>query len=56
MSRQLVFLVGSIYNQIFEGKLPLQKDFLCVLFYNMRIVKLNLHESMSFVIDECLLY
>lgn len=31
--------------QITGSKLPSQKNQLSVLFYNLRIVKLNLHES-----------
>jgi hypothetical protein len=43
-------------NQITGGKLPSKRDCLSVLFYNMRIVNLNLHESTYLVIDECLIF
>jgi hypothetical protein len=33
-----------------------KKDILSVLFYNMRMVNLNLQESTSLVIDKCLIY
>jgi len=56
MSRKPVFLVGSMQNQIYGGKLPSKRDVLSVLFYNMRMVNLNLHESASLVIDECLIF
>jgi len=54
MSRKLVFLVGIMKNQITGGKLPLKRDILSVLFYNMRIINLHLQESASLVvINEC---
>lgn len=45
MFRKLIFLVESIKNQLTGAKLPSKRDFLSVLFYNMRIVKLNLHNA-----------
>lgn len=56
MSRKQLFLVGVMKNQITGGKLPSKRDILSVLFYNMRMVNLNLQESASLVIDECLIY
>jgi len=56
MSRKPIFLVGSMRNQITGSKLPCRRDVLSVLFYNMREVKLNLHDSASLVIDECLIF
>ncbi|XP_039315242.1 uncharacterized protein LOC120359881 isoform X1 [Solenopsis invicta] len=56
MSRKPIFLVGSMRKQITGSKLPCQRDVLSVLFYNMREVKLNLHDSASLVIDECLIF
>lgn len=56
MTRKQVFLVGKLKNQITGLKLPSKRDILSVLFYNMRMVNLNLQESASLVIDECLIY
>ena len=57
MSRKPIFILGSMKNQITGTKLPYRGDVLRVFFfYNMREVKLNLHESASLVIDECLIY
>lgn len=56
MPRNRVFLVGSMDYQITGSKLPSQKNCLSVLFYNLRIVKLNLHESAALVVDECLIF
>jgi len=36
--------------------LPSKRDVLSVLFYNMRMVNINLHESASLVIHECLIF
>jgi len=49
-------LVGVIKNQITGSKLPLKRDILSVLFYNMRIVKLTLRDSGSLVFDECQIF
>lgn len=51
MSWQLIFLVSVMKNQITGSKLPSKRDVLNVLFYNMHIVKLTLHDSLVF--DEC---
>jgi len=53
MPRQQIYLVGPMNNQITGSKLPSKGDCLSVLFYNMRLVNLNLHESSRLVIDEC---
>ncbi|KAF2890597.1 hypothetical protein ILUMI_15575 [Ignelater luminosus] len=42
-------------NQILGSKLPSQKDCLSVLFYNMRVVNINLSDAANLVIDECLI-
>jgi hypothetical protein len=42
--------------QITGSKLPFQRNCLSDLFYNLRIVKLNLRESAALVVDECLIY
>lgn len=51
-----IFLVGSIFNQIVGSKLPSIKQVLSVLFYNMHVVKLNLHESSKLVIKEVIIF
>lgn len=56
MPRNGVFLVGAMNYQITGSKLPSQKNCLSVLFYNLRIVKLFLHESAALVVDECLIF
>jgi len=53
MPRNGVFLVGPMDYQITGSKLPSTKNCLGVLFYNLRIVKLNLQESAALVVDEC---
>ena len=56
MPRQQIYLIGSMNNQITGSKLPSKRDCLSVLFYNMRLVKLNLHDSSRLVIDECSIF
>jgi len=56
MPRNRVFLVGPMDYQITGSKLPSKKNCLSVLFYNLRIVKLNLQESAALVVDECLIF
>lgn len=56
MPRQKIFIVGVMKNQILGSKLPSKKDVLSVLFFNMRMVKLTLKDSISLVIDECLIF
>ena len=51
-----IFLVGSVLNHIVGSKLPSIKQSLSELFYNMRVVKLNLHESSKLVIRELIYY
>lgn len=55
-SQNEIYLVGNITNQIVGSKLPLNRQTLSVLFYNLRHVKLNLHESAKLVIDEVSLF
>jgi len=43
-------------HQITGSKLPSGGDCLKVLFYNMRITKLNLNYSASLVIEECIVF
>lgn len=56
MPRNRVFLVGPMDYQITGSKLPYKKNCLSILFYNLRIVKLNLQESAALVVDECLIF
>lgn len=56
MSKRKIYLIESVKNQIMGSKLPSIKDCLSVLFFNLRLVKLNLNESAALVIDECLIY
>lgn len=55
MSRRTsIFLVGAMNDGISGSKLPSKRDCLSVLFYNMRLKKLNLSASANLVVDECL--
>lgn len=54
--RSNIYLIGTEANQILGCKLPSNKQVLQVLFYNMRCVKLNLHESSRLVISEVLVF
>jgi hypothetical protein len=56
MPRQKIFIVGGMNNQILSSKLPSIGDVLSVLFFNMRMVNLSLQDSISLVIDECLIF
>ena len=56
MSRNKIFLVGTMNNQITGSKLPSKRNCLSVLCYNMRNVHLNLNSSALLTIDECLIY
>lgn len=56
MSKRKIYLIESVKNQITGSKLPSIKDCLSVLFFNLRLVKLNLNKSAVLVIDECLIY
>ena len=47
-----IYLIGHVTNQIVGSKLPSCKQVLCVLFYNIRKVKLNLRESARLAIKE----
>lgn len=42
--------------QILGSKLPSNKDVLCVFFYNMRTVKLNVEESARLAIRETMVF
>lgn len=51
-----IFLIGTTCNQIIGSKLPSKGQALRVLFFNMRKVKLNLHESAKLVIQEIVVF
>jgi hypothetical protein len=53
MPRQQINLIEPMNNQITVSKLLSKIGCLSVLFYNMRLVNLNLHDSSRLVIDEC---
>uniref|UniRef100_A0A2S2PN24 Uncharacterized protein n=1 Tax=Schizaphis graminum TaxID=13262 RepID=A0A2S2PN24_SCHGA len=55
-SREKLFLIGYMNHQIIGSKLPSRGDCLKVLFFNMRITKLNLNDSASLVIEECIVF
>jgi adenylate/nucleoside-diphosphate kinase len=55
MSRQFIFLVGVMKNQITGSKLPSKRDILSVTI-PMHLVKLTLHDSASLVFDECQIF
>lgn len=54
--RQDLFLIGDVDTQINGNKLPSKAQVLKVLFFNMRFVKLSLHESAKLVIKEVLIF
>lgn len=56
MPRKTIYLIGSTDNQILGSKLPTLRDCMKVLFFNMRIVKMNLSESAYLAIDECIIF
>jgi hypothetical protein len=56
LSREKLFLIGYMNHQITDLKLPSRGDCLKVVFYNMRITKLNLNDSASLVIEECIVF
>lgn len=51
-----IFLIGYSTNQIVGSKLPSNKQVLSVLFFNMREVNLNLHQSATLVIQEAIIF
>lgn len=50
--RENVYLIGYATNQIIGNKLPTNKQVLCVLFHNLRIIKLSLKDSLALVFQE----
>jgi len=56
MPGQQIYLIGPMNNQITGSKLPSKRDCLSILFYNMHLVNLNLHDSSHLVIDECSIF
>ncbi|XP_055838250.1 uncharacterized protein LOC129906492 [Episyrphus balteatus] len=55
-TREKIFLVGYPSHQITGCKLPSNRQVLSTLFFNLRIVKLNLKESARLVIREVLIF
>jgi len=55
-NREPIFLLGNMKHQITGSKLLSIGDCLQVLFFNMRISKLNLNESAFLVVDECIVF
>lgn len=51
-----VYLIGSFSPQIIGNKLPSKKQVLKVLFFNLRIVRLNLQESARLTIQETVVF
>jgi len=51
-----IFLIGSVSNQIVGSKLPSIRQTLSVLFFHMRNVNFNLHESAKLVIREVVIF
>lgn len=56
MSRNKIFLVGTINNEITGNKLTSKRNCLSILYCNMRNLRLNLNSSALLTIDECLTY
>lgn len=54
--REKLFIIGYTKHQITGRKLPSKGDCLKVLFYNMRVTKLNLNNNASLVVEECLMF
>lgn len=51
-----IYLINNYANQISGSKLPSNLQILNTLFFNMRIVKLNLRESARLIIREVLVF
>ena len=51
-----IYLIGNVCHQITGSKLPLNRQVLTVLFYNIREVKLTKRESANLVIRECVVF
>lgn len=51
--KKTIYFIGSIDNRILYKKLPTLKDCTNVLFFNTKIVKINLLGSVYSVIDDC---
>lgn len=55
-SKDKIFLVGYPIHQITGCKLPSNRQVLCVLFYNLRTVKLSVRESAKLTIREVFIF
>lgn len=54
--RENIYLIGCITDQIIGCKLPSNRQVLSVLFFNLRKVNLNLHDSAALVIRETCIF
>lgn len=54
--RNNIYSIVIETNQIIGNKLPSNKQVLQVLFYNIRCVKLSLHESARLVFSETVIF
>lgn len=54
--REKIYLINNHSNKISGGKLPSNLQVLKTLFFNMRVVKLNLRESARLIIREVLIF
>lgn len=55
-TKDKIFLVGYPIHQITGCKLPSNRQVLCVLFYNLRAVKLTVRESAKLAIREVFIF
>src|SRR5215469_12695783 len=55
-TKDKIFLVGYPCHQITGCKLPSNRQVLCVLFYNLRTVKLTVRESSKLTIREVFIF
>jgi len=54
--REKVYLLGHYSHEITGSKLPSNKQVLSVLFYNVRVVKLNIRESDRLALQEVMIF
>ena len=51
-----IYLLGNYESTITGSKLPSVKQVLSVLFFNLRVVKLNLRESATLAVQEAIIF
>lgn len=54
--KRTIVMVGEVSHQIIGANLPSNRQVLQTLFYNMRFVKLDRHESARLTIDSALIF